>query len=211
MIEFLRFLLNPSFNGEFRKPSGADLFLPFVVYLLFVIPLGVLLFIISGLLEVSPKLLQLNTHERIVYGILLTPLIEEIFFRLIYVFTKRNIGIIIFSSFCLIVVFVTRSEFHKAYLFLSLFLFFTILLLFYQKSSSFFENHFRFFFYAIAAIFAVLHIFNFTGINSVKHILIIFFVIPQLILGIILGYLRITYGFIYAVSFHTIVNLSLLF
>ena len=49
------------------------------------------------------------------------------------------------------------------------------------------------------------------GINSVKHILVVFLVIPQFILGVILGYLRITYGFLYAVCFHTIVNLSLLF
>lgn len=211
MNEFLRFLLNPYFSGEFRKPSVADLFLPFVVYLLFVIPLGVILFIISGLLEVSPKLLQLNIQERIVYGILLTPLIEEIFFRLIYVFTKKNLGIIMFSSLCLVVVFLTRLELHKAYLFLSICLFFAILLLSYKKSSTYFEKHFKFFFFALAIIFAVLHIFNFAGIDSVKHILLIFLVIPQLVLGLILGYLRITYGFIYAVGFHTIINLSLLF
>ena len=58
----------------------AGLFLPFVFYLVFAIPLGVVLFFISGFLEVTPKLLQLNIQERIVYGILLTPLIEEIFF-----------------------------------------------------------------------------------------------------------------------------------
>lgn len=211
MNDFLKFILHPNFNGEFRKPSMADLFLPFVLYLVFAIPLGVILFIISGLLDVSPKLLQLNTQERIVYGILLTPLIEEIFFRLIYIFNKRNLCIIIFSSLCLIIVFIVKQEFQKAYLFLSIFFFFVLLLLAFKSSSTFFENHFKLFFFGLAIIFAVLHIFNFSGIDSVKHVLIVFLVIPQFILGIILGYLRISYGFLYAVGFHTIINLSLLF
>lgn len=211
MNEFLKFLLYPNFNGEFRKPSIVDLLLPFIVYLLCVIPIGIILFIISGILEVSPKLLQLNTQERIVYGILLTPLIEEIFFRLIYIFNKRNLGIIIFSSLCLVGVFIMRLEFHKAYLFLSICFFFTILLLTFQRSRTFFEKHFKFFFYSLAIIFAVLHIFNFDGIDLIKYILLVILVIPQLFLGLILGYLRITYGFIYAVGFHTVINLSLLF
>jgi hypothetical protein len=211
MNDFLKFLSRPNFSGEFRKPSLADLFLPFAVYLLFAIPLGIILYIVSGLLDVSPKIIQLNTQERIVYGILLTPLIEEIFFRLIYVFNKRNLFIIIFSSLSLIIVFIIKTELYKAYLFLSIFFFFALLLLCFKSSSDFFEHHFKFFFYFIAIIFAVLHIFNFSGINSVKHILVVFLVIPQFILGVILGYLRITYGFLYAVCFHTIVNLSLLF
>lgn len=211
MNDFLKFLLQPNFSGEFTKPSMADLFLPFVLYLVVAIPLGIVLFIISGLLEVSPKLLQLNIQERIVYGILLTPLIEEIFFRLIYVFNKRNLYIIIFSSLCLIIVFIIRLEFHKSYLFLSIYFFFVLLLLSYKTSSAFFKNHFKIFFYTLAIIFAVLHIFNFSGIDSVKHVLIVLLVIPQFILGIILGYLRISYGFLYAVGFHTIINLSLLF
>ena len=211
MNDFFKFLSRPNFSGEFRKPSIADLFLPFILYLVFAIPLGVVLFIISGLLEVSPKLLQLNLQERIIYGILLTPLIEEIFFRLIYVFKKKNLYIVIFSSLCLITVFIIRSEFHKVYLFLSIFFFVVLLLLSFKTSSAFFENHFKLFFYALAVLFAVLHIFNFSGIDSVKHLLIIFLVIPQFVLGIILGYLRINYGFLYAVGFHTIINLSILF
>jgi hypothetical protein len=211
MDQFLNFLLNPNFNGEFKKPSGRDIFLPLVIYFFLVIPLGVILFLITGLLELSPKMLQLSYQERIVYGILLTPLIEEIFFRLIYVFNKRHLYIILLTSLCLIVLFILKSEPKKAYLFLGIYFFFCLLLVFFQNSSTVFNNHFKFFFYALAAIFAVLHIFNFSGIESVKHVLIIFLVIPQFILGTILGYLRITYGFIYAVGFHTLVNLSLLF
>jgi len=211
MNQFLSFLLNPNFNGEFKKPSARDIFLPLVVYFLLVIPLGVILFLITGLLDVSPKMLQLSYPERIVYGILLTPLIEEIFFRLIYVFKKRNLYIIIFTSLCLLVLFIIKSELNKAYLFLAIGFIFCMLIVFFQSCSTVFNNHFKFFFYALAAIFAVLHIFNFSGIESAKHFLIILLVIPQFILGTILGYLRLTYGFLYAVGFHTMVNLSLLF
>ena len=128
-------------------------------------------------------MLQLSYPERIVYGILLTPLFEEIFFRLIYVFNRRNLYLIIFTSLCLLSLFIIKYELNKAYLFFGVSFFFCLLLLFFQGSSTFFNNHFKFLFYVLAAIFAVLHILNFSGIGSAKHFLVMFLVIPQFILG----------------------------
>lgn len=210
MDQFIRFIHKPTFNGEFKKPSVGDILLPLLGYFLLVIPIGVILFIITTQLGISPKILQLSYPERLVYGILLTPLIEEIYFRLIYVFSKRNLYIVLFTTLCLIIVFILKSETHKIYLFLSIFLLISILLVFYKKCNSGFNYHFKFFFYAFAALFAILHLFNFSGYEPTKIILVILFVIPQFILGIILGYLRLTFGFLYAVLFHSLVNLSLL-
>jgi len=57
----------------------------------------------------------------------------------------------------------------------------------------------------------LIHLGNFPGMEFHKILPALLVVIPQFIAGIIPGYLRIRYGFIYAVVFHFVINLTLLF
>jgi len=187
-----------------------DLVALLFTYLILAVPFMTLAYLLSGTFEITQKELVANFPERLLRGVLLAPLIEETLFRLIYVYNKRNLGIILLTSVGLIVFFLFRESISKLIIFGSTALTAGILLLFFQKSRDFFNEHFRFFFYSIALAFAVLHIFNFTGITGPVTFLTLFFVLPQFVLGIILGYARVTYGFIYAVLIHALVNLPVL-
>ncbi len=210
MVGFFGFLKNPHFNSCFIKPSILDLVALLFTYFILAVPLITLAYLLSGTFEISHKEMVADFPERLIRGILLAPLIEETLFRLIYVFNKRNLGIIILTSAGLIVFFLFRDNISKLIVFGSIALISCFLLLFFRRSSDFFNSHFRFFFYSIALVFTILHIFNFNGITGPMTFLFLLFVLPQFVLGIILGYIRVTYGFIYAVLFHAIVNLPVL-
>jgi hypothetical protein len=210
MDRFFGFLKNPDHKAGFIKPSLMDLFTLLVTYFILAVPLMTLAYLLSGTFEITHKELDANFAERLIRGILLAPLIEETLFRLIYVFNKRNLGLILLTSIALTVFFLFRDNIAKQIIFAASALTACILLLVFSRSREFFNNHFRFFFYSIAFAFAILHIFNFNGITGPITLLSLFFVLPQLVLGIILGYVRLTYGFIYAVLFHAVVNLPVL-
>jgi len=211
MDQLLRFFKDPYYNGEYRKPSFVDLFLPLFVYFILVIPIGVILLVLSEIFDFSMKTLEVQYYQRVVFGLILGPFIEEIFFRLIYVFSKRNLLVIIVISLSLAVTFLIKSEPVKAYMFIAVCFTFSLLLLYFTKASMVINKYFKMFFYGLAIIFAFLHIFNFSGIEPVKYLLVIFIIVPQFILGLLLGYVRLSYGFIYAVGFHMVVNLSIIF
>jgi hypothetical protein len=98
-----------------------------------------------------------------------------------------------------------------------MFLVFTILVslssifyLYYSRCYNFLKNHYRLFFYVSALIFGLMHIFNFTGINKFNFVFTPLLVLPQIFVGLILGYLRTQYGFKYGVLFHAMINLVIL-
>jgi hypothetical protein len=201
---------NPHCSTVFTKPSIIDLGALLFTYFILAVPLMTLAYLLSGTFEITHKELDAGFTERLMRGIILAPLIEETLFRLIYVFNKRNLGIMLLTSVGLLVFFLFRENIAKLIIFASTALIICILLLSFNRSRDFFNKHFRFFFYSIALLFALLHIFNFTGVTGPVTFLAVFFVLPQLVLGIILGYVRLTYGFIYAVLFHAVVNLPVL-
>ncbi len=211
MDQLKKFLADPYFSGEFRKPLFRDLLLLLVGYFVLVIPIGVILLALSSIMEISIKTMDVPYHHRLVYGLLLGPLVEEIFFRLLYVFNKRNLLIITFTSLSLAITFLIKSEWVKAYIFIALCFAFSVGLFSFTTTSRVISSHFKLFFYGVAIIFAFLHILNFGGMDSMEHLLTIFMVIPQFVLGILLGYIRLSYGFLYAVVFHMIVNISIIF
>lgn len=211
MNQLMRFLANPHFDGEFKKPSFLDLFLPLVSYFILVIPIGVLLLTLSNILEFSMKTFNVSYYQRVFYGLVLGPFVEEIYFRLIYVFNKRNLSIVFCTSLILTIFFIVKAEPIKAYVFIAISLIYCLLLLSFARISRIISTYFKIFFYCLAMVFAFLHLSNFSGVNSLEYLLAIFIIIPQFILGIILGYLRLNYGFIYAVGFHMMVNISIVF
>lgn len=72
-----------------------------------------------------------------------------------------------------------------------------------------YTNHFRIIFYSSAILFGLVHMLNYTDIQSGGAILPLL-IIPQTIIGIILGYTRLQYGFKYGILLHGLYNASLL-
>lgn len=211
MDQIKKFLVDPYFSDEFRKPFFKDLLLLLVGYFILVIPIGVMLLALSRIFDISIKTMDVPYYQRVFYGLILGPIVEEIFFRLMYVFKKKNIFIVLFTSLGLAILFLIKSEPAKSYIFFLLCLTFSLCLLFFDRVSRVINSHFKVFFYGMAIVFAFLHVFNFEGINSMRYLLTVFIIIPQFVLGILLGYIRLSYGFIYAVGFHMAVNISIIF
>ena len=67
------------------------------------------------------------------------------------------------------------------------------------------KHYFKFLFYISAWLFGWIHILNFEFTSS-HYVFIPIITLPQTILGLILGYIRINYGFLYGVLLHFLYN-----
>jgi membrane protease YdiL (CAAX protease family) len=67
--------------------------------------------------------------------------------------------------------------------------------------------HFKLFYWGSCLVFGLLHLLNFAPLKSSLLWAYPFFVLPQLALGFILGYLRVKNGFFWALLVHCLVNL----
>ncbi len=74
----------------------------------------------------------------------------------------------------------------------------------------FWVKYFHFFFYLSALIFAIVHIGNYTNTGLLFYMLAPLLVIPQFIIGISLGYIRLKLGFVWSILFHGLYNLILM-
>lgn len=206
----IRFLKHPCWTGSIVHPTAGSFIILLILYFLLTIPLSFLAQVMSATLDLSNSATELDWTQRVIRGILLGPLVEELLFRLIYVFTRRNLAVIIGTSLVLLLVFLFRASYVKVVLFAIVILFGSILLLTFEKSKQIYYGRFRFFFFLLAGAFALMHLFNFQGITLLRLMPALFIVLPQLILGTILGYVRLTYGFFYGLLFHLMVNSPLL-
>lgn len=78
-----------------------------------------------------------------------------------------------------------------------------------NKAKTFWFKHFRIFFYLFAIAFALMHLTNYSNTNSLFYILAPLIVLPQIIAGITLGYVRLKLGFFWGVLQHGLYNLIL--
>ncbi len=69
----------------------------------------------------------------------------------------------------------------------------------------FWQTHFRAIYYFSAVAFAWIHIFNFE-LNALNLLLLPILTLPQLISGLLVGYVRINYGFVYNLASHSATN-----
>jgi hypothetical protein len=203
---FLSFIRDPIYNEKIKEFEMKKFLFLLFFYFVLMIPTGLVLFFLMEIINLTHKAINLSLKEKILYGILLSPIIEEILFRLILVFNKRNIFILILAALGLLVNFATKGAIVKTVLFVLLIVCLIIVYKYEDKCKSYFQTNFKMFFFLIAGLFAFLHFFNFLDISLYDFFYLPLFVIPQFILGIILGYIRITYGFKYSVFFHAMVN-----
>lgn len=209
MNSFFNYIKNPSYPENFEKINWGRFFLMFWVYLLFGFSLGIIGLLTAKLAGITRLPINFSIYQKIIYAIILAPVLEEMLLRLLLVFTKKNLVIFIVSSTVFSIIFLVRNK--------QLFLVFAVLVsltsilyLYHAKCYNFLKNHYRAFFYLSAIIFGMLHIFNFAGINWHNFIFTPLLVLPQLFVGLILGYIRVQYGFKYGVLFHSMINLSIL-
>ncbi|WP_369403712.1 CPBP family glutamic-type intramembrane protease [Geofilum rubicundum] len=75
--------------------------------------------------------------------------------------------------------------------------------------SRFWDRYFGAVVYLSALMFALLHLpaYRFEGVFIEKILAMILISIPYIIMGMSLGYIRVRFGFLYAVFFHAVWNL----
>ncbi|WP_121965873.1 CPBP family glutamic-type intramembrane protease [Myroides sp. N17-2] len=75
-----------------------------------------------------------------------------------------------------------------------------------DKSQSFYIKYYPYIFYGLAVVFGYVHIANFEEVNTRILLLSPLIVLPQLITGLGMGYVRVRLGFWYGVFFHILHN-----
>lgn len=149
-------------------------------------------------------------------GVLLVPFIEEIIFRLSLLFKPIFLTIACCLLFYIVV---SKFYFNVNYLFLdsTLFLRLTLTLIigilvfiitskFSDRLTIFWNNNFKWIYYISVLVFGFLHVFNYQ-IDTQDLNIVLLLVLPQLLGGVVLGFIRIRYGFVYCCIFHSCFNI----
>ena len=193
--DLISFLKNP-IDEAGPELSVAEKFKTLIYLLIIEIPImGVLVLLISGLETLGlidadkHKILDMIKSYPVILLLILTvivgPLIEELIFRL-YLRYKDNYAL----RFLISIVSLTGVR-NK------------------QKAEKFFislwEKRYKFIFYFSAVIFGVIHISNYEFSYAIL-LLSPILVAPQIILGLIIGYLRIRNGFVLGLLLHSLHN-----
>jgi len=144
-------------------------------------------------------------------AVIFAPLIEETIFR---AQLRRFSGGILFVSFVFGIILVALTKTYWAFL-VTPFIF-TVLFIIYRftlagsitRKYNFWTKVFPWYFHFTAIAFALVHLGNFEkGINLLP--LGIIYTLPQLAIGLVLGYARMNYGLKYSIALHALYNLSL--
>lgn len=189
--DILIFLRKPKDRTISKDIAGNKL-----IWFLYTLIISILLMIVSILMvSVLESLGLLDPQEHkitnllsnplmlILQAVIVAPIIEELIFRFQLTF-KRNYSlkaiIYIISKF-------NKDDYSSTA----------------NRFKSLWDKYFAYVFYTVAVIFALIHSYNFTDIN---YFLLPLLVLPQFIIGLLIGYLRIRIGFIWGFLLHLFNN-----
>jgi len=172
---------------------------------LLTVPLALIVCRLSG---ITHKSVNLDFLQKLIAIVLMAPVYEEILFRSLLKIKKINAFLFVIVISGIISYASVKSNTAYVVFFSIILIAFLSALLVLKKNriKSFFEKQFAYIFYGSALLFGLLHATNFSG-DPLKLIAFSFLLGgPQIVLGIILGYIRMNYGLFYSILFHTIVN-----
>lgn len=151
---------------------------------------------------------------KLIFVVLIVPAIEESIFRfplrIKSSFLAISIGMLLYPLFGFSYFHFNFTSLHD-YLFAGLF--FTLLpfslnwFFIWINLEDILRKKYKYFFYFSAALFAFVHISNFKPLNYHLFYLYSFYVLPQFVMGLSLGYLRNKCGLKYSWMLHGLINL----
>ena len=211
MDTFLIYLKSPVYSSN-RKPRISYLLFLLFTFIVLSISISLIALIICKLFHIKHNEIGLTPLMTILFGVLLAPIYEEVVFRSLLKFKKKNIILFIVTVTALIGFCVFMSKIILVIILSVLLVTLVSLLITFSRSKIelFLSSKFKYFFYTTSITFGLIHVFNFTG--NIYLILAFSFILvgPQIVLGFISGYIRMNYGLIYSILFHMIVNTSIL-
>jgi uncharacterized protein len=205
---FLTFLRSPYYQSN--KKIEWSFFLKFLLlFYLISIPLGLFVELISQLLNFQDVALNFSAFKLIFAGIILAPIIEEIQFRLLLKPSYKNFMLFFGFSVCIALIALLKGRIFFVTVFIVL-AFFSILVSLNKRKirrvQVFILKNYYYFFYISCILFGIYHIFNYTPFNSKLILIMPILIFPKMILGGFLGYIRIRFGIIYSIVFHSLIN-----
>jgi membrane protease YdiL (CAAX protease family) len=211
-----QYLANPTRNYLGKDISQNKLKRVFMLYgffFLFLLLILPLLFILSSFSQIENQLKIVGIFDLVVIA-LITPVLEELVFRL----GLRNIVYTLFIGPLVIAApikgnhWVVMAWFVATQVVLFVWFKFFVLKSFGKEKLgakfAFGRKYIKAYkkvFWTYAALFASIHIGNYV-LEDLSHWMVIFYIIPQFIMGLILGYLRIRDGMWSAIFFHVLNN-----
>lgn len=209
MNNLFDYLKKPIYYCPSERPKISSFFGLFFIYIILVIPIGIVAYIITKEFHIKNDELKLSTSVlTFITVVILAPIYEEIIFRSLLKLKKINIILFVTTTPIIIGIAAILSK-TAVVIFLSILLLIiaSLLLVFKRnKIELFLSSNFKYFFYGTALIFGLLHGTNFTG--NIYLILAFSPILggPQIVLGFILGYIRMKNGLIYSMLFHMLLN-----
>lgn len=211
LSNYLLFIRSPSYAIQPGPVQWREVVMMFTTYIVVSFFLGSVIQEIVVFFHLSHDLADMGPLE-IWLGILVIPPVEEILFRLWLRVSRKTI--LIFSAVIGLVALLLTSLV-SFWITVSLLCFgaFTALVVLVgnkEKIEMVAARHFGILFYLSIFIFGLAHIFNYTPLTWQIWLLAPVLVLPQFVLGSMLGFIRVRYGILYAILFHIAVNASLL-
>jgi membrane protease YdiL (CAAX protease family) len=195
----------------------------FGLLILSLIPAKILLLLISHFYSFDLFKTQKNNFLSVADGLklliiltLLTPILEEIMFRLWLSFKKPHIILSLTVIFSLLLNTFNNNDVSTQKINVLFFenLFIAVLLgiiigyiIFLKPLELFFTRNFKFFYWISCIGFGLIHISNYQPLQMNIFWIYPFLVLPQIISGFFFGYFRVKKGFFVALLFHCLVNL----
>jgi hypothetical protein len=194
--------------------------------------LGVLATTLASKLGFSPQdnylvvneLTKMPIWTSFAFLVILGPFYEELSFRLFLNPKKLSVlvGLFFFTTFLLqVIISLGVIFFYNSYIFsLAVFsplfylaiifvLFITFFMVFFVVPSSaiepFFSKHLKILLYISAILFGVVHVSNYTNVGSLWWITLLL-ILPQLLVGFVLPFIRLKFGFWWSVFAHGLYN-----
>ncbi len=220
LLDFLSFLRRPTTEKSTQTPAQAivHLFRLWCCLFVFIIFGGVL---VDSIIDVPQHdrfeevMEQIGVVGFVVFAVLVGPLLEEIAFRLALRFRLRYvlIGAVAFVLYMGQVASTVIGQYSDtAMLFFSVVMllllvgFITVCIKKTAAMAKRWTTYFPLVFYGLSFSFALIHIFNFEEFPLRVILLAPIITLPQFILGLGMGYLRMRFGFWYGYLFHVLNN-----
>jgi hypothetical protein len=206
---FLKYLINPHYLKNERIQW--NLFIQLLLgFFLISIPLGLIIGLLKRISNFTDAEFAYSTIKILFAGIILGPIIEEVLFRFLLKPLLRNVLIFLGFSVLIIIFSIIRSNY--IYLIISSIIGCISFMLvlnrrFLHVAQMFILKRFNFIFYLSCILFGLYHMTNYHTEKFELILVMPFLVIPQMIGGAFIGFVRMKYGIIYAILFHSITNI----
>ncbi len=207
MNNFIHFIKKPKYSESCKKINWKMFFLLFFASVIIIPPM---IFVIKMAVDIwgfSYKKPQMSCLKLLFFAAIYAPIVEELLFRSLLVFKKSNIISYLSICFLLGIWFFYNGSYQSILNLTAVVVAVALALVFYNQSKEFVVKRYPIVFYFSSIVFGLVHIFNYQGVTFHNFIFSILLVLPQLTLGVVLGYIRVTYGLAYSILFHFLCNL----